>query len=58
MYPENLPIGAYTHLNFAFAFIDPQSFAVAPMDSGQVELYSRLTNLKNRSPGLQVWISM
>ncbi|KAJ7209087.1 putative class V chitinase [Mycena rebaudengoi] len=58
MYPENLPIGAYTHLNFAFAFIDPQSFAVAPMDSGHVELYSRLTNLKNRSPGLQVWISI
>ncbi|KAJ6559056.1 putative class V chitinase [Mycena vulgaris] len=58
MYPENLPIGAYTHLNFAFAFVDPQSFAVAPMDDTQVDLYSRLTNLKNRSPGLKVWISI
>ncbi|KAK7029911.1 putative class V chitinase [Favolaschia claudopus] len=58
MYPENLPIGAYTHLNFAFAFVDPQSFAVAPMDDTQVDLFSRLTNLKNRSPGLQVWISI
>ncbi|KAJ7653279.1 putative class V chitinase [Mycena polygramma] len=58
MYPENLPIGAYTHINFAFAFVDPQSFAVAPMDDSQVDLYSRLTNLKNRSPGLQVWISI
>ncbi|KAJ7932984.1 glycoside hydrolase superfamily, partial [Mycena leptocephala] len=58
MYPENLPIGAYAHLNFAFAFVDPQSFAVAPMDDSQPDLYSRLTNLKNRSPGRQVWISI
>jgi GH18 family chitinase len=25
-YPEQLPVGVYTHLNFAFASIDPVTF--------------------------------
>ncbi|KAL8862688.1 MAG: hypothetical protein Q9178_001186 [Gyalolechia marmorata] len=58
MYPEDLPVGAYTHINFAFAFIDPVSFAVAPMSDDQVPLFARTTGLKNRAPGLEVWISI
>ena len=56
--PESIPVGAYTHLNYAFAYIDPDSFAVAPMSEGDLGLYSRVTNLKDTNPGLQVWISI
>ena len=58
MYPEDLPVGSYTHLNFAFAFIDPTTFAVAPMSEDQVSLFKRTAGLKDHAPGLQVWISI
>lgn len=58
MMPEEIPVGSYTHLNFAFAFIDPKTFEVAAMDASQVDLYSRTTALKQLNSGLQVWISI
>ncbi|KAJ2979137.1 hypothetical protein NQ176_g3433 [Zarea fungicola] len=58
MVPETIPAGSYTHINFAFASIDPDSFAVVPASPGDLDLYSRLTNLKTQYPGLQVWISI
>lgn len=58
MNPEEVPIGAYTHINFAFAFIDPVSFKVAPMQENQVKLYKRTTALKKANPGMEVWISI
>ncbi|KAL8694817.1 MAG: hypothetical protein Q9218_000576 [Villophora microphyllina] len=58
MYPEAIPVGAYSHLNFAFAFVDPTSFQVAPMSDSDKALYPRFTGLKNLSPGLQTWISI
>lgn len=54
MLPEQIPVAAYTHINFAFAMIDPVSFAVAPMSDGDVELYSRVTGLKSLYPDLEV----
>ncbi|KAK3901352.1 hypothetical protein C8A05DRAFT_16453 [Staphylotrichum tortipilum] len=58
MLPEQIPVSAYTHINFAFAMIDPVSFAVAPMSDGDVALYPRLTALKALYPNLKVWISI
>ena len=58
MFPENLPYQSYTHLNYAFAFIDPFSFAVAPMSDLDTQLYTRFTGLKSVNPGLQTWISI
>ena len=58
MSPEEIPFGAYTHLNFAFAFIDPASFAIAPMAQDQVALYKRTTRLKELNPGMEVWIAI
>ena len=52
--PEQIPVAAYTHINFAFAMIDPVSFAVAPMSDGDVALYPRLTALKAVFPDLKV----
>ena len=54
MLPEQIPVEAYTHINFAFAMIDPVSFSVAPMSSGDVDLYPRLTALKALFPNLKV----
>lgn len=56
MFPENLLSAAYTHLNYAFAFIDPGTFAVAPMAELDKELYPRFTGLKQVNPGLQTWV--
>ncbi len=54
MLPEQIPVAAYTHINFAFAMIDPVTFAVAPMSDGDVALYPRLTALKALYPNLKV----
>jgi chitinase len=56
--PEDLQLGAYTHLNYAFAFIDPNTFEVANMQDSDTEYMKRLTALKNYNPGLQVWVSL
>ena len=54
MYPEQIPVSAYTHINFAFASIDPNTFSIAPASESDVPLYSRLTALKTLFPNLQV----
>ena len=58
MWPEGIPAGAYSHLNYAFAFVDPTSFDVAPMADADKALYRRFTGLKDSNPGLQTWISI
>ncbi|KAI5919754.1 glycoside hydrolase [Camillea tinctor] len=58
MYPENIPVGAYTHLNYAFAFVDPVSFAVAPMSETDKDLWPRFTRLKEDNAGLKTFISV
>ncbi|GAB0145998.1 hypothetical protein EsHS_00006412 [Epichloe bromicola] len=58
MTPEEIPLGYYTHINFAFALIDPETFRVAPMDLGTASLYRRVSALKARQPDLQVWIAI
>ena len=56
--PEDIPVGAYTHINFAFASIDPSSFVVTPAGPDQIDLYKRTTALKEQDPSLKVWISV
>ncbi|RAK95648.1 glycoside hydrolase family 18 protein [Aspergillus ibericus CBS 121593] len=58
MTPEAIPVGAYTHLNYGFAYIDPDTFAVAPMSESDLGLYSRFTGLKESNTGLETWISI
>ena len=55
-FPEDLLSSVYTHLNYAFAFVDPSSFKVAPMADLDVSLYPRFTALKNLNPGLETWV--
>ncbi|KAI1734037.1 glycosyl hydrolases family 18-domain-containing protein [Xylaria scruposa] len=56
--PEDLNLNGFTHVNFAFAFFDPTSFEIAPMDSNSASLYRRFTSLKESYSGLQTWISV
>lgn len=55
---QDLRYDLYTHLNYAFAFVDPNTFAVAPMQDLDTQLYPRFTALKQQNPGLQTWISI
>lgn len=41
--PEDLNLNGFTHINFAFAFFDPSTFEIAPMDTASGKLYSRFT---------------
>ncbi|KAK3938613.1 hypothetical protein QBC46DRAFT_440079, partial [Diplogelasinospora grovesii] len=57
-YPEDVPVGVYSHLNFAFASIDPGTFAIVPADQGDVDLYKRLSSMKKQDPELKVYIAI
>ena len=58
MFLEAIPSGAYSHLNFAFAFVDLESFSVVPMSDSDIPLHTRFTGLKAGDSGLQTWISL
>ena len=58
MDPSKIPLGYYTHINFAFALIDPNSFNIASMGSDVSALYQSVTSLKGLDAKLQVWISI
>ncbi|KAF3913832.1 Chitotriosidase-1 [Orbilia brochopaga] len=58
MQPEEVPAAGLTHLNFAFAFVTPNSYDVVPMPDTDPNLFSRTTALKRTYPGLEVWISV
>lgn len=52
-------MSALTHINFAFAFVDPDTYAIVPMDDQTpTSLFSDTTNLKLINPGLKVFISV
>jgi chitinase len=52
-------VDALTHLNYAFAYIDPQSFKLTTMDDATPEyLFQEVADLKKLKSGLEVWISV
>ncbi|KAH9999574.1 hypothetical protein F4779DRAFT_635983 [Xylariaceae sp. FL0662B] len=57
--PSDMPLGALTHVNYAFAYVDPNSYALVPMDRATPqELFSEVAQLKDLKPALQVWVSV
>jgi chitinase len=56
--PEQIPLGVYSHLNFAFASIDPITFQIVPASSRDPDLYRRLTALKRQDGNLKVYIAI
>ncbi|OGM39528.1 hypothetical protein ABOM_012089 [Aspergillus bombycis] len=57
-WPEQIPLGVYSHINFAFATIDPETYEVLPADEADAPLYERLTTLKQYDPDLKVMIAL
>ncbi|KAI9038720.1 uncharacterized protein KD926_010455 [Aspergillus affinis] len=57
-WPEMIPLGVYSHINFAFATIDPETYEVLPADEADIPLYERLTTLKRYDPDLKVLIAL
>jgi chitinase len=53
---EDITLGAYTHINFAFALVNPKTFRMDAMDADTARMYERVTKLKERQPGLKLWI--
>ncbi|KAK0625190.1 glycoside hydrolase superfamily [Bombardia bombarda] len=58
MTPDQIPLGVYTHLNFAFVSVDPTTFRISDMDTFTGTLYQQITGLKVKNPGLEVWVSV
>ncbi|KAH8797670.1 bacteriodes thetaiotaomicron symbiotic chitinase [Xylogone sp. PMI_703] len=54
--PAHINTTGLTHLYFAFASIDPQTFAVVPTDPEDEPIYSQFTSLKTSS--LETWIGI
>ncbi|KAJ6437875.1 hypothetical protein O9K51_09703 [Purpureocillium lavendulum] len=57
-YPEQIPRNVYTHINFAFASIDPATFALIPASNADKDLYHRLAALKAKDNQLKIMIAV
>ncbi|RYP56698.1 hypothetical protein DL771_011637 [Monosporascus sp. 5C6A] len=57
-WPEDIPVGLYTHINFAFATIDPVTFKVGPASQLDIGLYKRLALIKQKDPDLKLYIAI
>ncbi|BCS04193.1 glycoside hydrolase family 18 protein [Aspergillus luchuensis] len=57
-WPEQIPLGVYTHINVAFAVIDPDTFEVRPSLTADIELFKRVARLKQEDPDLKVYIAI
>ena len=57
-YPEQIPRGVYTHLNYAFATVNPTTFEVELSSAQDDTMLKRLVNLKKADPNLQVFIAL
>ncbi|KAF2741656.1 glycoside hydrolase family 18 protein [Sporormia fimetaria CBS 119925] len=59
MEPEDIPVEGLTHLNFAFAYITPNTYHIVPMDSRTPEdMFTRVTSAKERNPDLKVFVAL
>lgn len=58
MRPEQIPSGHYTHINFAFASINPETFEVVPSGVDGESLWSRIQSLRIAQPGVEIWIAL
>ncbi|KAG9698182.1 glycoside hydrolase, partial [Aureobasidium melanogenum] len=54
---QDVPIGVYTHINIAYATIDPQTFEVLPPTRGDADLYSAIGQSR-WDPDLSMFISI
>ena len=58
MSPNQIPVADITHLNYAFAYISPDSYIVGPMPDTDASTFSTITSLKEKNQGLIVGVSI
>lgn len=62
MPPSSIPVDGLTHVNFAFAYIDPGSYEVTPMDSlTPATLFAQTADVRSLKSGnsqLEVFVSI
>ncbi|KAL4773042.1 hypothetical protein BDW60DRAFT_206795 [Aspergillus nidulans var. acristatus] len=56
--PEAIPAGYYTHINFAFAGIDPETFEIRGSAGGDDALWKRIQSLRLEQPSVEIWIAL
>ncbi|PVI07196.1 glycoside hydrolase family 18 protein [Periconia macrospinosa] len=56
--PEAIDSTMWTHINFAFALVNPQTFEISKMNSYDDMLYPKVIDLKLQSPNLKVYIAV
>ena len=56
--PSMIPAQALTGLNFAFAYVLPDTFEILPMQGVDADLLARVTDAKVRNPDLTVSVSI
>ncbi|KAJ4087133.1 hypothetical protein NW760_013788 [Fusarium oxysporum] len=56
--PEDIPIGLYTHINFAFGSINPETFQLEANTPEDKLAYERLTFLKKRDKNLKIYLAV
>ncbi|KAK0669896.1 bacteriodes thetaiotaomicron symbiotic chitinase [Cercophora samala] len=56
---RDLPIDGLTHINYAFAYIDPSSFEITTMDAQTpAKTFQDVVDLKGIKPSLQIYVSI
>lgn len=58
LHPSQLDTKLWTHLNYAFALINPEDNTIATMNSWDEEFYRAFTDLKKKKPSLKCYISV
>ncbi|KAF5692426.1 chitinase [Fusarium denticulatum] len=56
--PEQIPIGLYTHINFAFGTINPNTFALEANAPEDKAMYERLMLLKKKDKNLKIYLAI
>ena len=58
IYPKDIKTDGYTHLYWAFASIDPASFALKVWDEADKQYINDFTALKGKGNNLQTWVAV
>ncbi|GAQ03931.1 hypothetical protein ALT_1252 [Aspergillus lentulus] len=56
--PEDISAGYYTHVNFAFASINPETFEVVEAEPWDDVLWERMRSLRLEQPSVEIWVAL
>ena len=58
MLPNQIPLGLWTHINVAFASVDPNTFRLVAQDGVPFSITEQIGHLKAHDPNLNVYLSI